>query len=426
MNANVHLVTIVADDLTGTLDTAQGFAVRGHETAVVPVPADGHGDATPASPVVGVNTDSRYADAERAAPAVRDVVESVPAETVYKKVDSTLRGNIGAETDAALAASGAPAALVAPAFPEAGRTTEAGRHYVHGTPLDETEYADDEKGASSAAVPALFEGFGRRVEHVPASDVEAGAERVRERLDAAIAAAEHAPVVVCDARDEDDLSTIARAGAERDPLYVGSGGLAKHVHVPDPEAEVRAGPEPGAGAPLGVVGSVSETTLTQLDALPEAAIVELDPSAVLTPGPAEAAVERASERLASGRPAVVTAATGEDAVERTVAVGRDRGLSDAEIRERVATGLAATGAAVVRAEAPAGLFYTGGDVAVAGLRALDAAVVELAGEAVETGIPLGWVADGDAAGTRLATKAGGFGERETIVNCLEALAGNDE
>jgi len=97
-----------------------------------------------------------------------------------------------------------------------------------------------------------------------------------------------------------------------------------------------------------------------------------------------------------------------------------------EIRGCVASGLATTAAAVVASQSPSGLFYTGGDVAVAGLRSLDATTVTLTGDAIAAGIPVGLLADGVASGTPLVTKAGGFGSEGTIVKCLDRLSGNDE
>jgi len=176
---------------------------------------------------------------------------------VYKKVDSTLRGNVAAETDAALTASGADLALVAPAFPAAGRTTRDGVHYVDGTPLDETEYADDENGPSSPELAAVFASDDRAVEQVSIDVVESGARPGRGgTLTAAVDAHDRPPVIVCDAPTGEHLATIAEAGTDHDTLYVGSGGLAEHVAVegaPDetdlPSADGR------SGSPLAVVGA---------------------------------------------------------------------------------------------------------------------------------------------------------------------------
>lgn len=422
-------VCIVADDLTGTMDTSQGFAARGYGTSVVAVPPGRSGrlDRRPDSPILGINTDTRYDGAEAAAEMIAEVVRTVPAETVYKKVDSTLRGNVRAETDAALTASGTDLALVAPAFPAAGRTTQDGVHYVDATPLDETEYADDEKGPSSSKLTDIFESDDRAVEQVSIDVVESGRNQVAAVLTAAVKRHDRPPIVVCDAQTAEHLATIADAGSDHDTLYVGSGGLAEHVAVKGAAAGTRSSSAPvGPGSPLAVVGSVSATTLAQLRQVPAAAVVELDPVDLLTEPASEEGASRAADCLASGRPAVLTAATDRETVERTVREGEIRDLGPNEIRERIASGLAATAAAVVESQSPSGLFYTGGDVAVAGLRSLDATIVTLTGDAVTAGIPVGRLADGVASGTPLVTKAGGFGSECTIVNCLEYLSGNDE
>ena len=64
-------------------------------------------------------------------------------EHVYKKIDSTLRGNIGAELSALIDAfNGRPVALI-PAYPAAGRTTRGGYQLVDGVHLDKTQFASD-------------------------------------------------------------------------------------------------------------------------------------------------------------------------------------------------------------------------------------------------------------------------------------------
>lgn len=64
---------------------------------------------------------------------------------MIKKIDSTLRGNIGAEIEALMKACGITGAVVAPAFPQAGRTTVAGECWVNGVRITETEFASDPK-----------------------------------------------------------------------------------------------------------------------------------------------------------------------------------------------------------------------------------------------------------------------------------------
>jgi uncharacterized protein YgbK (DUF1537 family) len=419
-------VALVADDLTGAMDTAQGFAARGYRTAVVAVPGTRAGAAADrgGTGVLGVNTDTRSAAADAAARRVRTAVTSVGAETVYKKVDSTLRGNVAVEVDAALSAAGAAVGLFAPAFPAVGRTTREGVHYVDGTPVAETAYGDDPAGPRSSRVADRFGAVDRPVETVPAAVVEQGADRVAAAVQEAIAGAGRPPVVVCDGSTESDLAAVADAGRAFDALYAGSGGLAAYVGVPGAAGDGPRSLDGPPGAPLGVVGSTNETTLAQLGRVPDEDLVVLDPERLLA-GTAPGDAAGVGERLRAGRPVVVTAAADRETVDRTLAAGRDRGLSADEVRARVATGLAETAAAAVRAAPVSGLVLSGGDVAVEELRALDATTVKLTGTGVETGLPVGAVADGPSAGTPVVTKAGGFGSPAAIVNCLEAL-GRDE
>ena len=126
-------VAIIADDLTGAADSGVQLARSGYRTAVVfsdaAVPTSEGLDA------VAVDTDSRSLPAGFAAKRVVEAAHAVrAARVVYKKIDSTLRGPIPAEFAAALGATGRGKAVVAPAFPSAGRRTESGVQLVHGEP----------------------------------------------------------------------------------------------------------------------------------------------------------------------------------------------------------------------------------------------------------------------------------------------------
>lgn len=101
-----------------------------------------------------LNSDSRAmsaaAAADKVAALLRGAATFVPHWQV-KKIDSTLRGNPGGELEAMMAEQGCRMAVVAPAYPAAGRHTRDGRCYVHGVPLDQTEFASDPKTPVSRA-----------------------------------------------------------------------------------------------------------------------------------------------------------------------------------------------------------------------------------------------------------------------------------
>ena len=93
-------LAIIADDLTGALDAAAPFAMRGIH-AVVALSADALPEAiATGAAVVGVSTDSREVSEEQARENTRTAVAALPPGTrLFKKVDSRLKGNIAAELD---------------------------------------------------------------------------------------------------------------------------------------------------------------------------------------------------------------------------------------------------------------------------------------------------------------------------------------
>lgn len=117
-------LAIIADDLTGALDTAAPFAMRGIPTAVA-LGVEGFREALASGArVVGVSTDSREVAAEQAREAVRSAVAALPPGVrLFKKVDSRLKGNIAAELDAVPHER----SLVIPAIPAFGRWMRDGR-----------------------------------------------------------------------------------------------------------------------------------------------------------------------------------------------------------------------------------------------------------------------------------------------------------
>src|SRR5688500_3671015 len=133
---------IIADDLTGALDTAAPFAAHGWRTCVVPWRDRDLGGAVAAAAmrheVVVVDTASRHLPAREAARRVRAVVQATRGGRrahYYKKIDSTLRGNVAAELSAFCAATGVARLPLAPAFPAQGRVTRGGAVWVNGQPL---------------------------------------------------------------------------------------------------------------------------------------------------------------------------------------------------------------------------------------------------------------------------------------------------
>lgn len=137
---------IVADDFTGALDT--GVQFRDGKTRVC-VGVQCVNDATMWSSgieVLVIDTETRHLPPEEAYAIVHHVVRCAMEKGVpyiYKKTDSALRGNIGSELAAVLDASGAQRLHFVPAFPQMGRVTIGGIHYVDGCPVSQSVFGRD-------------------------------------------------------------------------------------------------------------------------------------------------------------------------------------------------------------------------------------------------------------------------------------------
>ena len=388
-------VAIVADDLTGTLDVAGPFAASGQATWAVVDPRACTREQLAVADVVSINCASRHLPAAEAAEVVRDAIKrlcSPQAHILLKKIDSTLRGNVVAETMAALAASGRPNAVVAPAFPAQGRTVLGGVVHVAGVPLSQTGFARD------ALSPPPLEPLDRVFR---AAAPRARVESVLPAGPFALAARGNtARVFVADAQTDADLQAMVRALGKgvRDCVLVGSAGIASAV------AQVcfAGGAAPArpsvSGQVLIAVGSRAEQSALQVAALRQ------QPGVVLLDAPNGRVADRRA--LQSDAPTLVLRATpGND--------GREGNADE------VAALLAQAVVQILHDRPVAAVLATGGDTAVAILRALSRPAIPVMGDLLP-GIPYCRL-ELDGRTLWLLTKAGGFGTRDTLVEVLALL-----
>jgi len=387
------LIALIADDLTGAADTGVQLVRAGYRTAVV-----FHGEEAPTVDfdAMSFDTDSRTMPAGFAAKRVVGVARKTrDARVVYKKLDSTLRGNVSAEL-AAASAVGRNVAIVAPAFPAAGRTTVGGTQLVHGVPVDETEMGNDpQTPVQEPHVPTLLADAFSSVGTLGTEDL-ADPERVSLVLD-------ENECVVADAEHDSDLEALVLAVPDpASVLWAGSAGLACAI------GSVYPGPRAGDGgerrAParpvLVVVGSLSGVAREQVRRL-----VEKYGDVSIEAG-GDDAVAAARGALSGGACAILRSpgeqnASGEAVVETLAGVvGR---LSE----ERLF----------------GGLVLTGGATAVGVARRLGATGIELQGE-VEAGVPVGALIGPTP--YPVVTKAGGFGGPDTLVRAVQALVQGGE
>ena len=346
---------IVADDLTGALDTSAPFALHGMRVRVA-LDADGLAEALADSPdVVAVSTRSRggaEADAVRAVESIASAVDAAAPPMIFKKVDSRLQGHPGAETIALAKAFARPTLVVAPAVPDQDRFTEGGKIVGRGV-------------SGPIAIADAFSGADRQA------------------------------FITSDVRSADDLTRIARDIDWSTSVAVGARGLGAAV------AGVLAARLGLAATPPSTPFSPSERSLIAFgsrDPITEGQVSHL---AAARPDLAivDAPHGKAEPRML-GLPLLIRC-TGD-------------AIFDAA---QVAAQFARTAVGFIRATGPQVAVIGGGDTAAAILSDLDLKSVELLGEALP-GMPYFEARLRDGARIAFITKSGGFGQVDALCHVI--------
>jgi D-threonate/D-erythronate kinase len=408
---------LIADDLTGAMDSGLQFAKRGLHTLVLmdwgtrggPL---AKGRPVPRAEVLVVDTDTRAIRASEAALRVAEVARALAGRRLFKKADSTMRGNVGYELRALTKALKLRGIVVAPAFPSGGRTTLGGVQRVDGLPLELTPFADDSRWPmrESHLPTLLMQQSGFEVGLVDLVTVEAGADAVARALSVA-----RERLLVADALEQRHLEVVAQAVEQLGDgwLPCGSAGLAEAWAAVRRMGRGVPQPLPGddRGPALVVSGTRNTVTMAQLRlAQREAGLPCVEPSAARwwdVQAEARSVARACVHHLAAGRDVILTTSLA------PFVPGPETAVADL---------LARAVAEVVGQHAPGGLFLTGGDIAVAACRALGAEALEIAHE-VQPGIPGGRLVGGAYEGLPVVTKAGGFGDPRALLYALDYLHG---
>lgn len=415
---------IIADDLTGAADC--GIACGAGAVVLLGKPVG----VVPDSAILAVDADTRSMDPRQAAHTIAELVTDLVSGDdsgardrqpilLFKKVDSTLRGNVGAELAAALKAQRRQAgriervvALFAPASPAHGRTTVEGRHRVHGEPLEQADLWPGELPRRRSGLAEILHGSGLSSGGIGLPLVRAG---VRSLEKAMIRLAAEVDVLISDAESDADLEAIAKAAMVLHPktVWCGSAGLARHIPRAAGFATSASASEPllasRSGPKLFVVGSRANASREQARALaaaPDILAITIPHAVVLATETAAAAKEYArkiSASLKQGTDVLVRL----DAAE-PCAAGDARRLTSSLARLIAPC-----------ADHAGTLVATGGETARAILDEWRIQRLRLLGE-VEPGLP--WsVTEGWRRTLIVLTKAGSFGTQDTLLHCRDFL-----
>jgi uncharacterized protein YgbK (DUF1537 family) len=357
---------ILADDLTGALDTSAQFA--GSLGPVAVRFRDGERDADEVCLAYASATRERTAEAAAAKLARLGGFLS-GSGIAFKKIDSLLRGHSALEVASAYRTGGFASAIIAPAFPAQGRVTRGGVQRVR--QLD---------GSWAVVAPKFIDELRRH-----GLDVRRAGAPTTVR---------GAGVFLCDAETDADLTAIVSRAPRLEPplLWAGAAGLAAALAgTRTPRCTLP--PKPL----LAIVGSVHPVSRAQITAAaerwPQTVVAIRDTEAA--PAVINAALERYSVAI----------------VRFSIPAGSTIALAGHAITEGLASVLP-------RLQRPAGLFVTGGETLEAVANTLGAESFFVAGE-VLPGVPRSVMHGGKWDGVFVASKSGAFGEADLLVRVIE-------
>jgi len=365
-------VRILADDLTGALDTAACFCGDAGPFAVV-------WDMQSVSPdkSLAYSSESRDLSEDEARKRAQAGAAILRADTAisFKKIDSLLRGHVAAELAAVLSGNGFDRVVLAPAFPGLGRVTRQGRQWVRYAAGETPQLLETDLACDLAR-------YGLAVQCGPAASP-----------------ATTAPAIwLPDAQSDGDLQRIVEAGQSSGGrvLWCGTAGLAAALA----KRTVKIAPWP-ANRLLIVCGTNHPVALTQMQSLRE-----LDDSGVITckPGGEQAAADAINRRLRAGSWAAF--------------MPHLPMLSPAQARRDIHAMLARL---LPRLDKPDALFAMGGETLHACCDALAARALVVHG-LFEAGLPVSAMRGGAWDSVATFSKSGAFGGARALVGLVRNIS----
>ena len=236
MIINSNIIGIIADDLTGANDTALQFHLKGANTQIL------LSDEIEPLNVVNtqtwaISTESRNVEPEiayeKVTKAAKMMADKLNPDFFYKKIDSTIRGNIAVEVLGILSVLEYDTSIILPAFPAEVRTTVGGYHLLKGIPIERTEMArDPHSPIFESHVPTLLksqltEEYRDLVGQIELKTVMKGAGPVLQKINELVH--DGKKLIVVDAVSTVDVEQIALAikKSENKILPVGTAAFAQ-------------------------------------------------------------------------------------------------------------------------------------------------------------------------------------------------------
>lgn len=388
---------IIADDLTGANDTGAMLADLGFSAVSSPFGVEI--DEANYTDVLTINADSRAMSSDTAYKTIRSLTEQYGQgiQLLSKRIDTTLRGNVGAEIDAVLDGFGEPAsACVVTAAPRANRTCIDGKVYLSGKLLEHTDISKDVRCPidTSEVGEMIRRQSNRKIANIYLNDVRGDLANKLEET--------NEEIIVFDAETDEDIQLIAQAISS----------LKRRIIAIDPGNFTRAYAQQimknHQGLTLLLIGSQSEPSKKQLDYLvSHHQLVPVIPQLEkLTSSDCQAEYDRILEIL-----------KGQSRSNNMLCITLIGTKVDSDTRnnaQSISDGFANLGAHILQSLPGIDLCYaSGGDVSQSLMKALGIKALSLVSEVIPLAV-YSKVIGGRYHGLKLLTKGGMIGSEDAI------------
>lgn len=425
-------VGVIADDLTGANATGVKLIKQGFEAATMVYydqePASGSYNA------VCIDTDSRYARKDVSEMRIKKSLSNLQrwgADVICKRIDSTVRGNIGTEIDMVLNELGERSiGVVVASFPDSSRITSGGYLLVNGVPVQATDVAKDPvMPLTESYVPSII---GKQSEHLVAhiglETVLQGKKTILHELKRKIN--EGNRILVMDAVTDEEIEDIAHAMAliegyqlvpvDPGPLTAYYAKAYTSLHTQSKKILVT----------VGSVTSLSGEQLTYLIDKTDAKPVYVDAEKLASLSDSwetevQRAVTAALEAIHHQDILIITTNSPEAKRLELKRLAEEQGVSQDQLAKRIADGLGKITRIVIQSTnyEIGGCFSSGGDVTASLCSVGRAEGIKLKNEVLPL-VAYGEFIGGYFNGIPLATKGGMVGDKKAIHTIVKHLLAN--
>lgn len=412
MSSNQKIV-IIADDFTGANDTGVQFAKAGYNTSVT----SSYCEYDYNSDIMVINTETRLIDKNKAKEKIRLFLNNLKVDSnkiIYKKIDSTFRGNIGIEIETLLNNLNYNICVIANAFPNMNRTIINGISYVNGVELDKTDFAKDPINPIKTPhiEKILKEQTNYNTKLVSISDISNG---VFEKDIINSINNNEKIIYICDSEKNEDLLAISNILKDYlDKIIItGCAGLANALLSSISNF-----------VPMCFVsGSLSKISIKQLNKIREknAELLNIDKELFFSNN-LEALKNdlkiQIDKLVKSKKHIIVSITTTDKDREENDFYAEKNSIKNDHITEYISSLTAKIIKFIFEYIKIKALFISGGNTAIHIIKEFEANNVYLFGE-IDEGIPYGVISDGLYPFTQIATKAGAFGDENLYLKVIE-------